>query len=329
MTTADTNLSAREDPAAQTASASLAARQTTPAQLLVALVRREFWEHRALWMAPLLIAALLVICAFPAHLDFVPEEARDALADRMNQRAMFQLLQWGLTVPQYLVMLIVLNFYLLDCLYAERKDRSILFWKSLPISDGATVVSKLLVALVVVPVGVYLLAALTDLLFTAIWLGRAAMGSLPSWVSGMWGTMAWIKVEILMLMGLLTSILWYAPFAAYLLLVSAWARRNVFLWALLPPVFAILIERLAFGTHHVLALIHYRSWGIWEALHLQDAMTHAVIGSGDDRIVSLSGVFDTLDLRDIITNTDLWLGVLVAVGLTFAAARIRRYRDDT
>ncbi len=329
MSSADTDSGARADLAEQNASANVTERPVTRFRVLIALVQRELWEHRALWMAPLLIGALLVICAIPAHVDFIPDEARDALAERKNQLALFQLLQWGLTVPQYLVMLIVLNFYLLDCLYGERKDRSILFWKSLPVSDGLTVVSKLLVALVIVPLGVYLVSALTDLLFSGIWLSRAALGYLPSWLSGLWDTMAWIKVETLMLTGVVISMFWYAPFAAYLLLVSAWARRNVFLWGLLPPVFAVLLERLAFGTHYVAALIQYRTLGIWETVHLEDAMNHAVIGTGDDRIVFLSSVFNSLDLRAVITNIDLWLGVAVAVGLTILAARIRRYRDDT
>jgi len=88
MTTADTNLSAREDPAAQTASASLAARQTTPAQLLVALVRREFWEHRALWMAPLLIAALLALLLVLVHSLIL----RSGLSDWHPRTAVFRAL---------------------------------------------------------------------------------------------------------------------------------------------------------------------------------------------------------------------------------------------
>jgi ABC-2 type transport system permease protein len=124
------------------------------------------------------------------------------------------------------------------------------------------------------------------------------------------------------------AMFWYAPVAGYLILVSAWARRNVFLWATLPPVFAVLVERLASGTHYVSNLIAYRTWGIWNALNLEHIMK-STAGHSHDSIVSLPGVFDTLNIAKPFVNVDLWLGVAVAVGFAFAAARIRRYRDDT
>jgi ABC-2 type transport system permease protein len=63
----------------------------------------------------------------------------------------------------YVAAAIVGAFIALDCLYAERKDRSILFWKSLPVSDGLTVLSKFLVIVAVAPLGIFLLAAVSDL----------------------------------------------------------------------------------------------------------------------------------------------------------------------
>src|ERR1700716_3718864 len=172
----------------------------------------------------------MVLTAFPIHFGNVAHEADFAGAE--NRLSAFTLMVWGQSLPQYLVMVIVVSFYLLDCLFSERKDRSILFWKSLPVSDAATVISKLLVAVVVVPLGVYLIAMVTDILFQAIWAARVASGSLPDIAVG-WDTVAWLKVQGLMLYGLVVSMLWYAPLAASLLLVSAWARKNVFLWATL------------------------------------------------------------------------------------------------
>jgi ABC-2 type transport system permease protein len=294
---------------------------------LVTLIRREFWEHRVLWMAPLAVAALLLICAVPAHVNpnlSLQDEAQ--WLDSQHRAGVFGVAQWALTVPHFLVMVIVLNFYLLDCLNAERKDRSILFWKSLPVSDGATVASKLLVGLVVVPFGVFLVALVTTLLFTAIWNTRAALGHAEAFV--LWDTVTWLKVQALMLYGLVVSILWYAPLAAYLLLVSAWARRNVFLWATLPPLLAVIVERIAFGTHFVGGLIQYRTWGIWSALDLPLAGGHATMRVGNGNLVSLSRVFDDLNIGVLFTNIDLWLGVMVAAAFAFTATRIRRYRDE-
>src|SRR5712671_6718356 len=306
MSTPDTNLSSADTPASAAGPVSAAAHQSVM-QTMIVLIRREFWEHRALWMAPLVIAVLLVACAFPIHIGPMHITAEQGLwSSDSNRLALFGLTQWGLTLPQYLVMAIVLNFYRLDCLYVERKDRSILFWKSMPVSDAATVASKLLTALVVVPLGVYLLTVVTNLLFSVILITRGSLGGAPGLSA--WDTVVWLKAEALVLYGVIVSAFWYAPMAAYLVLVSAWARRSVFLWATLPPLFAIIVERLAFGTHYVTGLIEYRTWGIWKAINpghsLERTMTH-----GDHHILSLAGVFDTLNVSGPFLNIDLWLGL--------------------
>jgi ABC-2 type transport system permease protein len=325
MSTPDTNLSSPDTPVAM-APVSTAAQQSAFRTLLV-LIRREFWEHRALWITPLIVGGLLVLTAFPIHLGHMTLGAHEQeFGGADNRVSMFTLMLWGQTVPQYLVMVIVLSFYLMDCLYQERKDRSILFWKSLPVSDASTVISKLLVAVVVVPLGVYLTAMVCGILFQTIWAARTAYGSLPNIVVA-WDTVAWLKVQGLMLYGLLVSMLWYAPMAAFLLLVSAWARRNVFLWASLPPVIAIIIERAAFGTRYTQGLLEYRSWsGIWNAL-LTKPIGPESIGHG--RVYSLAELFDNVSMSRAFLNIDLWLGLAVAAVLVFAAIRIRRYRDDT
>jgi ABC-2 type transport system permease protein len=185
------------------------------------------------------------------------------------------------------------------------------------------VISKFLVAMVVVPLGVYLTAMVCGVLFQAIWAARTAAGSLP-YIAVAWDTVAWLKVQGLMLYGLLVSALWYAPMAAFLLLVSAWARRNVFLWASLPPVIAIVIERAAFGTRYTQHLLEYRSWsGTWNVLLSQP------IEPANGRVVSLADLFDNTSMSRAFLNIDLWLGLAVAAALVFAAIRIRRYRDDT
>src|SRR5688500_3753928 len=53
--------------------------------------------------------------------------------------------------PIMLTTLIIAFFYGLDALHGERRDRSILFWKSLPVSDRTPVLSKVLVMMAVLP----------------------------------------------------------------------------------------------------------------------------------------------------------------------------------
>jgi ABC-2 type transport system permease protein len=222
---------------------------------------------------------------------------------------------------------VMLWFYLLSSLYDERKDRSILFWKSLPLSDTATVLSKLLVAAVVVPLGVYLVWILTHLLCVAVLRARLALGLAAAPFT--WDTIAWLKVNALMLTTVVMSSLWYAPIAAYLLLVSAWARRNPFLWAVLPPLMLWVAERLAFQTNYLGHLFGYRL-ALWRSFGPDDGTFNgAMLQTPFGKLPSIPTAFDLLDYRRLFANVDLWLGVAVAVVLVYVAIRLRRYRDDT
>jgi ABC-2 type transport system permease protein len=323
MSTPDANLSSSAAAVAPPASTTT---ELPLSKTMAVLIRREFWEHRSLWITPLIVAGLMVLAAFPIHLGNLAFDGRGPdFTVPENRIGAFTLMIWAQTVPQYLVMSIVASFYLMDCLYSERKDRSILFWKSLPVSDGTTVISKLLVGLVVVPLGVYLTAMVAGVLFQVIWAIRVASGSLPN-IAVAWDTVAWLKVQGLMLYGLIVCILWFAPLAATLLLISAWARKNVFLWSTLPPVIAIIMERVAFGTRYIVHLLQYRTWGIWDALGVNPTPPES---AGHARVVSLADLFDNVGMSKAFLNIDLWLGLAVAAALVFAAVRIRRYRDDT
>jgi len=302
------------------------ATQQSLTKVMGTLIRREFWENRNLWIVPSIVAILMVLTALPIHIANMDFEGAPDFADTANRIGAFTLMIWAHTVPQYLVMLIVATFYLLDCLYSERKDRSILFWKSLPVSDATTVLSKFLVGLVVLPLLVYVLAMLSGVLFEAIWSMRVSGGSLPDLAVG-WNTVAWLKVQGLMLYGLVVSILWFAPVAALVVLISAWARKNPFLWALLPPLIAMFAEKAAFGTRYVAALLSYRTFsGIWSVLGINPTPPEEV---HHGRVVSLADLFDNVEMGKAFLNIDLWLGLAVAAALLVAAIRIRRYRDDT
>jgi ABC-2 type transport system permease protein len=300
--------------------------QQTLTKVMGTLIRREFWEHRSLWIAPLIVAVLMVLTALPIHIGDMDFEGAPNFGDPSNRIGTFTLMIWAHTVPQYLVMSIVASFYLMDCLYTERKDRSILFWKSLPVSDATTVLSKFIVGLVILPLGVYVLAAISGVLFLGIWSIRVASQALPD-ISVGWDTVAWLKVQGLMLYGVIVCILWFAPVAATLVLLSAWVRKNVFLWTTLPPVIAIIIEKAGFGTRYIANLLGYRTfYGVWDVLGI-DPTPPAGVHQG--RVVSLANLFDNVEMGKAFLNIDLWLGLAVAAALLVAAIRIRRYRDDT
>ena len=293
---------------------------------LVTLVRREFWEYRALWLGPLVAAALVALAAITAHVNFdLSHEHNSKLAMLLTpagRDGLSTFVQWVLSIPLYLIMVGVLSYYLLDCLSAERRDRSILFWKSLPVSDGLTVLSKLLVAFVVVPLGVFLLAIATHIVFSLIIAVRVAVGTAPDLLT--WNPVSWLQLEIIMLGELLLGVLWYAPAAACLLLLSAWVRRP-FLWATLPLIFLPILERIALGTHHLWDFLHYRTIGIWQVLFQglninPETMQSQTLGSA---------LMQQLNFGAAFSSPGLWVGVVVAVALVIATIRIRRYRDET
>lgn len=303
------------------------------------LIRREFWEHRALWLAPLVVAALLIILTLLSGGVQISADARveidggeiDFVKALTPDRAakLFGVLVAGLYVPQLIVMLIVLGFYMLDALYSERKDRSILFWKSLPVSDAHTVATKALVALLVVPLGVWAISVLTSLAIVGALALKLAGGPLANLVQ--WNTPIWFGVQGAMFVGTLIAALWYAPIAAALLLLSAWARRNVFLWAVLPLVGVMLLEETAFNSNRVARFLEYRFGGFFDALGMgvSRGVDGVAVGVTDRQFEQIAEVYSRLDVTPLLANIDLWLGVAAALVMLWAAMQIRRRSDDT
>jgi ABC-2 type transport system permease protein len=292
-------------------------------------IRREFWEHRALWMAPLAIAVVLLLAA--AVFGHVRLDIHDGqgLQDGNGLPHLYQFVLLGWAVPFYLAAAILASAYLLDCLYAERRDRSILFWHSMPVSDARTVLVKLLVGLLIVPLGTYALAAVTSVLASAILvlrnhgllIGHGLLINAPGVIP--WSTPAWLQMQGYMLYGLIASLLWYAPLAAYLLLISVWARRSPYAWAFIPPVLLVIFEHLEFGTNYVGRILD-GSFG--ELLHL--AYRFDVSGAGAS--VQLGGAQQlALTPLQLLASPRLAWGLLAAALMIAAAIRLRRYRDDS
>ena len=206
------------------------------------LVQREFWEHRTLWITPLLVAALILMgVAVQGEWHNIGRSVAPGGGGSPQPPALFGVL--NLEALFFVAAGLVAAAYLMDCLYAERRDRSILFWRSLPVSDRATVLAKFFVATIAVPALFYLAAVATSAL--ALQWEKLRDASAPM----DWGD--WLQLQGLLLYTTIATVLWYAPYAAYLMLVSAWARRSVFAWAVTPPLLVALIERVVFGTTYV------------------------------------------------------------------------------
>lgn len=303
-------------------------------QTLVTLVRREFWEHRALWIAPLATAVLLVVCTLFAH-GHVQIDGNDVGDQPFSARqalAVSTIAQGVVWMALNLVMAAVVSFYLVDCLFAERRDRSIYFWKSLPVSDGLTVASKVLVAMVVVPLGVWVLAAVTHVAVSLVFAAHSAFGQLPAHLVA-WNTLTWLRVELLLLIGVILGAAWYAPITGFFLLVSVLARRNAVMWALGIPIVVPILERIVLGTHYLWTFMAYRVHGIWEILanhgDLKFLRDQSAEGNSHFHVQSIDALLGELHFRAAFLAPDLWLGLIAAAAMIYAATRIRRYRDDT
>ncbi|HXN10891.1 MAG TPA: hypothetical protein VN859_06580 [Steroidobacteraceae bacterium] len=297
---------------------------------LLVQIRREFWEHRSLWIGPLIVAGLLLLSVAVfgrVELNFGDSPRGPAPASPTG--ALLPMLVLGWSAPFYLAAAILSGFYLLDCLYGERRDRSILFWKSLPVSDTRTVLVKFLVGLALVPLGSFLLAALTSLLASPALLLRARLHFDDG--AAIWNFSYWLRVQGLMLYGLLAALLWYAPYAAYLMLASGWARHLPSAWALIPPAVLALFEYMIFGTHFVGQAMQR---GLGELLALAfHGSPELVVGAGMAAAPPVPFgaqlIASRPDPLHLLGSAPLWLGLLVAAALLALAIRIRRYRDDT
>ncbi|MDQ2944483.1 MAG: hypothetical protein M3Y27_00805, partial [Acidobacteriota bacterium] len=205
------------------------------------LIRREFWENRAIWMIPAVFGGLLLLAALFGQVS-IP---RLTSAQESQTAAAAFLAVVGLMF--FMVMSVYSTWYLLDCLYTDRKDRSILFWKSLPISDAMTVLIKLLVGIIIIPL-VYFAAADATALIAAFILSIRARASIGS---SLWNGEVWLQMQVFWMYAMVTAAIWYLPIAAWLMLVSAWAKRAVMLWAVLPPLLLYILERVFFGSKMV------------------------------------------------------------------------------
>jgi ABC-2 type transport system permease protein len=298
------------------------------------LLRRELWEHRMLWITPLAIAAVMFltmqIFAAHVHLGFAGRPADGT----MPYSAAYELFVLATATPFFIAAAFLGVIYLLDCLYADRRDRSILFWKSLPVADHTVVLSKLCTGLLLIPLGAWIAAGATSLMLGLAVALRHGMGfggaqTLPQW-GGLpaWQTLGWLRALAYSLYITLAAVLWYAPYAGYLLLISAWARRAVYAWAFIPPVLLTILERLLFHTGYFGQLTQRRFSELMQLAFSRfgDSDMWLTLGSGahPDAGGASRGLPLQADPGALLASPALWGGLLVAALFVWAAIALRR-----
>jgi ABC-2 type transport system permease protein len=300
---------------------------------LMMLIRRELIEHRSGWAVTSVFGALFVLAAILAVFGLVRVGLMDGqmtlaeLAEGADPAAFspgLQVMLVSIAMVLNLVMTFVVFFYFLDALYAERKDRSILFWKSLPVSDLQVVGSKYLTGIVAIPLVTLVVFVVTAVLVSLIgglalaWAGAGeALSVAPAAIA---------RVTMMLLYSLAFQALWFAPIDGWLLLVSAFAKRAVLGWALLPPVLVVVAERTLFGTQNFAELIGHRMVGGFELAFSGEQ--HSILVD-EVAISTFPALGEFFTPGRLLAAPSLWIGI--AVGLLFLAGAVwlRRYRDES
>ncbi len=304
----------------------------------LALVQREIWEHRAIWITPAAVALVLtfvaiaiVIMASAFGEAFNPEIERiaDATIPDSIRRAALAGVMVGNTFAFLMAMWFLMIFYCLDSLYAERKDRSILFWRSLPITDSETVISKLLTAVLAIPAATMvavMVSQLLNLVILSIWLAMEGVNP----IRFVWSVAPLFDTWAAVLIVLLAIPLWMAPLLGWFLFISAWTKRGPLLRALLPIAILPILEYIVFKSWHlgkaIVERLSFESMPIFDiadfASRFDDDDLHSLIEEG----ASLTSL---LSVPRFLASVEVWVGMVVCGLFVTAAIYVRRYRDDS
>lgn len=315
------------------------------------LIRRELWEHKgSLVHAPLAVAAALVLLlgggflyalmstnalhiqANGQHMLSI-EGVPPAMAARMATVAASRYL--AITAPLFLVLPVVVFFYCLAALYDDRRDRSILFWKSLPLSDRQTVLSKAAVALLVAPLLTVAIGIGTSLALLLLGLLAGAVKGV-NLIAPVLASADFYLSPLYLLAFIPLYVVWALPTVGWLLLVSSWARSKPFLWAVGAPLvllallawFDFLLGRFSgmdlnvkwFGQEVVARILGGLMPGVWFGEVNSGAMARQYDGLDGPMLLGLS--YGTL------ASPAVWIAAAAGCAMIYGAIHLRRWRAE-
>lgn len=298
-----------------------------------ALMRREIWEYRSIYLTPAavaLVVSLLVLTAYVAASSFggavdIGIIGASHLGDTERRAALMAFLV-GITTVFVIAAGILTIFYSLDTLYAERKDKSILFWRSLPVTDAETVLSKLLTAAVTIPLVTFagiVVAHIVNLVLSSIFI--SIQGGSPGHL--IWSSVPVFDVWAAILIILIATPLWLSPFIGWFLFVSAWTKRSPLLTAFMPIIILPMLEYFILRTTLIGNAIDSRI----STLPLFRGFDAMIFDDDSFRDMTADSVslLAHIDIAKFVTSPALWLGLVVCGLFTTAAIYVRRYRDES
>ena len=318
------------------------------------LIRREFWEHKgSFFWAPLIVAAIMSIFiaatlgfgvsaegirgtysingsqgSFGALAEHVSDEQKAQLVGIMSNGYLF------ISAPIFLMLGFIGFFYCLSSLYDERRDRSILFWKSLPVSDSMTVLSKVSMAAAVAPLITIAVAIATSVLLLLMFCSALALKGVN--VFGMVFSAPALYLAPLQMVALLpVYLLWALPTIGWLMMVSSWARSKVFLWAVGVPGLSVALLVWAENMFHFNLNI---GW------YLHNVIARGLLGMIPGAWIPMAGIEKEqllshgqrgIDMASIFTQSwatlaspGVWIGVGAGAAMIAVAIRMRRWREE-
>ncbi|WP_426076146.1 hypothetical protein [Janthinobacterium sp. PSPC3-1] len=326
----------------------------SPVDKMKWLVRRELWEHKGmlLWTPAVIGIVLTVLGTLLTMTTIARTKTRTALTvngEDVPWSAIFNAPSFArqknefidavannyayLAAPLFLALGFLVFFYCLSALHDDRRDRSILFWKSLPVSDLQTVLSKAAIALLVAPVIVLATACLSSL---ALLLGLATVMEMNGiHVFGELATRPGLYLGPLRLFGLLpVYCLWALPTVGWLLMVSSWARSKVFLWAVgVPLLLAVLLvwggelAQLQAQANWIQSKVIARTLlgtlpGNW---YLFEPGLLPQLHAGGARMAQIDVFGNSWSSLGLPAA---WLGAAAGAAMIWAAIRLRRWREE-
>jgi len=318
-------------------------------------VRRELWENRSLYLAPLAVSALVLVGLLLSTIG-------------MAQRRLLTLhlppaKQVGLIVQPYefahgsvmITGFIVAIVYCMSALHTERRDRSVLFWKSLPVSDLTTVLAKIFMPTVVLPI-------ITGVIVVAVQLAMYAWSAIVLAIHGVpqptYAQLPIVDLNLVTLYSLVVTTLWYVPLYAWFMMVGGWSRRVPFLWAVLPPAALCLGEKLAFNTTYLTKLLGARFVGVYDRAFVTQPsvvtttvtrqtvvgssagaapdlpppvappISHAAASPGFHGMPQSHSIgLAEIDFGKFLSTPGLWIGLAVAAAFIAVSVWLRRRRE--
>ena len=298
-------------------------------QVLKAMIVREIQEHKVAFVyAPFFVSIILcfVIASvyfggtniqtdqFNFSTEYYDEEIRQAMQS-VSSVSRIDIVRTGLLVLGFPILLTVgfgLLAYSLSTFADERKDRSLIFWRSLPVSDLTTVLSKVFIVTLIVPLMVVpyiILLQLVSMTSASIFFATNDIVSF-GWLWGSYIITDWFRI----IFSLWAQALWSLPLFLWLMLAGTYAARPI-AGAIVPPVILIVLEGVIFKTNLVLEFIENRI-GFWSR---SDSFPKEY---QEIRVVDIS------DILLLFSTQAFWIGILASVILVAGIVYVRSSNSD-